>query len=786
MRMPADVRKRLDSASEALRDAGVGGEWQEEGTHHLTLKYIGEIGSEKYDAIAEALREPCRGLSLPTFTIGPLFTFEAHDGRTVLAARVTPKDDLERLFRVLERVAVENGAEKSKFPSFRPHVTLCYLDGKEDWKRAKAEVDLPDEFGELTIATVPLNESKGSGDDFKIKRTVRIGCGRAFHTVWAAITVFPDAKATEVTCPHCEWNPVGKRSDGSFRCPTCGMQFWPSGEGPKKKEKKPPKEGLHQCTECGQGIAAYAATETQDGEVYCAGCYAAEFAQCSKCEEEVRKGADGSVEIDGDWFCDGCPAVCENCREEFHPDKAQECDNETHCPDCYEDFCVSCEECGNTLLKNDATDAFDTWFCGNHTPKSCDSCGEYLMEDDMYGAAGGVYCEMCHSDIREQMTRQAWADFYDSYPKLEDIDALQKAVDEDEEGMTPDIYVKIFADMDWDDLYGGDVWAHIAETWRDLARAKESEDWAKMLALTDHAFDLVHNTGSLFTKAKEGVKKWLFKALEEKYFRDPLEYRDKLSADVRKLLDAHIRSSGGVRKWKERMEGRDTAMRRVEKSIAEQDSKMAKRVWDAFDLSVPLFRGRDSFLDVAFWSASDTTPYFTASDIRKFMHTGDPEMLVKIMMQLPSSICEPVSSHPAATYLREEFVPKAIEVVEKTPGLLQEKMKKVQKYYRDRVADWEKLIRSTKVRRKDDAKEEALAAAVATAFLKVALDRTDFYDFYALTVVDCARLPDDMVRLCNGLKKVTLIQVADAIIAILRRAVVREARHAEFNVGWED
>ncbi len=207
IRMPVVVRKRLESVSKVLRDIGVTGEWQEEGTHHLTLKYIGKIESEKYDEIAEALREPCRGLSLPIFTVGPLFTFEAHDGNMVLAARVTPKNDLERLFRVLERVAVENGAEKSKFPSFKPHITLCYLDNKDDWKRAKTEMNLPDEFGELTILTVPLNESKAEGQDFRIRRTVRVGRRQAFHDIWAAITP-AHAETTEATCQHCDRNPL--------------------------------------------------------------------------------------------------------------------------------------------------------------------------------------------------------------------------------------------------------------------------------------------------------------------------------------------------------------------------------------------------------------------------------------------------------------------------------------------------------------------------------------------------------------------------------------------------
>lgn len=799
VRMPVGVRRRLESVSQDLRDAGVTGEWQEEGTHHLTLKYVGEIEPEKYDAIADALREPCGALSLPTFAVGPLFTFEAHDGNTVLAARVTPKDDLERLVRVLERVAVENGAEKSKFPSFKPHITLCYLDDKEDWKRAKSEIDPPDEFGELTIATVPLNESKGGGD-FRIRRTVRVGRSRAFHEVWAMAPAhagggpvkvtppassLPSAEDTEATCPHCDWNPVTKGEDGSFRCPTCTMQFWPSGDGPKR-EKKTPKEGTHECAECGQGIMAHGgATEAQDGKVYCADCYDGNFAWCGSCEKEVRKGAEGTTELDGDWFCSDCPPnACENCSERVHPDEAMECEEQTFCEGCYDENCVSCADCSKTMLKENAIDAFDLWFCEDHRPYSCELCDEYITEDETNHTDSGTYCSDCYQRVREQMAKDQWDYFYASHPKLEKIDALQMAEDEDE--MAPDVYVKIFADMDWNSSYGGDPWAHIAETWRDLARARESQDWTKMLVLTDHAFDLAHNNGSLFTKAKQDVQKWLFKALEEKYFRDPLEYRDKLSADARKLLDAHIRyNAGGVAKWKERMDGKAGAMRKLEKAIAERDAKMAQRLWEAFDLSAPMFKGRDSFLDVAFWSDDKHGGQFVVEDIREFMRAGDPERLVKIMTELPPAKCKPGSSHPAASYLWDKFVPKAIEVVDKTGGM-QERIRESPAWYKGRLNEWDKFIQSAKRRRQEDAKDEkSLVTALAVAFLKVALNKTDFYDFYALTVVDCAGLPDDMVRLCNGLKKVTLMQVSDAIMAILKRAVVREARHVSDQVGGD-
>lgn len=101
---------------------------------------------------------------------------------------------------------MENGGTKTKFSSFKPHVTLCYLDnkGEDAWERAKGEIDLPDTFGELMIASVPLNESNGEGDDFEIRRTVRVGRRSAYHTVWSRIA---NASIRERTPVRVSWIP---------------------------------------------------------------------------------------------------------------------------------------------------------------------------------------------------------------------------------------------------------------------------------------------------------------------------------------------------------------------------------------------------------------------------------------------------------------------------------------------------------------------------------------------------------------------------------------------------
>lgn len=642
----------------------------------------------------------------------------------------------------------------------------------------RVRIDGPDKQVE------PLKTESGEAltarADRGIRLTARVGRICAFRDIWAAVQAVPSAEAAGVTCPHCGWNPVSRGEDGSFKCPTCTMQFWPDGEEPRKRSA-PENEG-RECAGCGQGIMHFEVNEAEDGKAYCSDCYDGNFAQCSSCKKDMRKGAEGTTEIGGDWFCKECPPnACEGCSENVHPDEAKECEGGTYCEECYDENCVECDDCGETMLAENAVSAFDTWFCDEHRPYSCDSCDEYIQENEMNNITAGTYCDSCYESVRERMAEDQWDEFYASHPELEEIDALQKAAEQNEDGMTPDTYVRIFADIGWDSSYGGDAWAHIAETWRDLATARESGDWTRTLVLTDHAFDLAHNNGSLFTKARPEVQRWLFRALEEKYFRDPFEYRDKLSADARKLLDAHIRyNAGGVAKWKEHMDGQVGAMKKMERAIATGDAKMADRVWKAFGLSVPMFKGRESFLDVAFWSDDRHGAQFVVEDIREFMRAGSPERLAKIMMHLSPDKCKPGSPHPAASYLWDKFVPRAIEVVGKTPGI-REKMREGQSL----MNAWDEFIRSAKRRHREESAEGSLAAALGAAFLKIALNQTDFYDFYALTVVDCDGLPDDMVRLCRGMKKMTLVQVSDAIMAILRRAVVREARHVSCHVGGE-
>lgn len=454
---------------------------------------------------------------------------------------------------------------------------------------------------------------------------------------------------------------------------------------------------------------------------------------------------------------------------------------------------VQCEDCGTLLDEGDAIGAWGDHYCQDHAPSFCHSCDEPISEDEEYWDedSGNTYCQDCAPDRREDM----WDDFYATHPKLREMDALRKAADQDE--MEPEVYITLYRDLRWTNAYGGSPWRHIAETWRDLAAAAAGQgDPARLNVLVDHTFDLVHNTGSLFTKAKGSVRKWLFQALEAKYFLDPLEYRGKLSADVRKLLDLHIRYRGGVRVWKEGLEDKVKVMEKFERNLLrERDMKMAQRLWNVHDLNANMFRDRDAFLEVAFWSQiRSQTAIDGAKRLRRFLKSPARATLIDLVTDMGPGMFKAGTSHPAGDLFRREFVPKALKLLDADAPLRAEFAKgdddKPDPEVVGQLAGrpylwdaWNEFFKGERRRRKDEAKEPALATALLAAFVRTALKQTDFYDFYALTLIDCGGFPDDIARMCRGLRKVISITVAKSLVEILKRAVIREARHVSDALG---
>lgn len=446
---------------------------------------------------------------------------------------------------------------------------------------------------------------------------------------------------------------------------------------------------------------------------------------------------------------------------------------------------VQCHHCETTMLIEDAHVADGEHYCDNCVPEQCEGCGTWMdREESLYDEGSGAWlCESCYSERQSHSVEEVWEDFNYNHPEIEG--ALDKA--ERRQEMDVETYITIFEDFPWADAYGGKAWARIAETWRDMEElvsglhdgGGENDDWVRLTATVDHAFDLVHNTGSLFTKAKHETQRWLFQALEDKYFLDPLQYRNKLSADGRKLLDAHIRQSGGVREWKKEIESKEKILERLEKALLyDYDFKMATRVFRTYKLNTRDFYGRDSFITVAFWQKSDMKGIpGEVLPIREFLRQPSEDNAIKTMAAANSGAFKQGSDHPAAPILRGQILPKLLSYAKESD--------KVRAWLTNPQppagtlamrSGWRKLLQRE---RKDALETKSIAAALGAVALmiKLALKQSDFYDFYATTVVEPDKLPEDLARYARGFKRVITLQMAEDLLVILKRAVIREARH---------
>jgi len=101
------------------------------------------------------------------------------------------------------------------------------------------------------------------------------------------------------------------------------------------------------------------------------------------------------------------------------------------------------------------------------------------------------------------------------------------------------VFEKMFSEESiWPSAFGGAAWAKIARAFEKLITAKSVEN---RVVYIDHAYDLQHNTGSVFNKLKgyykEGNIGWLEKALDWKRdAKDLREFYDKVSGSLKPVV----------------------------------------------------------------------------------------------------------------------------------------------------------------------------------------------------------------------------------------------------------
>jgi hypothetical protein len=127
--------------------------------------------------------------------------------------------------------------------------------------------------------------------------------------------------------------------------------------------------------------------ELMEGEGYehptygliCSDCDS-ELIRCEFCEEhfleeDMVEYDTGGWRSETKWACDDCADTntfrCGSCRTRYTCDvECTDPNGNSICQSCYEEHCCACDECGDTLWRQDANYRNDSWYCDDCMPNA--------------------------------------------------------------------------------------------------------------------------------------------------------------------------------------------------------------------------------------------------------------------------------------------------------------------------------------------------------------------------------------------------------------------------------
>ncbi len=131
------------------------------------------------------------------------------------------------------------------------------------------------------------------------------------------------------------------------------------------------REGLKQCSYCGEYLLDDDYVTDCNGDIYCESCRDDQLSYCEKCDE--YSDSDNFVRIENldEWWCEDCTSSyayrCENCGDWVSENYGD--NNTIVCNPCYADH-----------------------YC------TCDDCNEVMHNDNAHFQDDGTYCESCYNE----------------------------------------------------------------------------------------------------------------------------------------------------------------------------------------------------------------------------------------------------------------------------------------------------------------------------------------------------------------------------------------------------
>ena len=148
--LPGDIQKKMTRCSEGLSGSGLTGRFVPRGSHHITLRFIGE--SNALGDIAFAMRDAVRDARPFTLKLGGYGQFTHGGGRTGFVHVTGDTEELFRIHETLESALSDRGLGRGR-GRLQPHITLARaLSGT-------IPETLPAPEGSLRVSSIVLYES---------------------------------------------------------------------------------------------------------------------------------------------------------------------------------------------------------------------------------------------------------------------------------------------------------------------------------------------------------------------------------------------------------------------------------------------------------------------------------------------------------------------------------------------------------------------------------------------------------------------------------------------------
>lgn len=177
--LPEGEKARLYDAAAPLREADFPVNWVEPEAIHLTLKFLGEVATDRVDRVVESLATVAAKSKPFDLELGGFGAFSSLRRPRVIWAGAYASPELRCLKHDLEWEFASLGYEREA-RSFHPHLTLgrarsdARVGDFRDLENVVAELDFS---GALPVRSIELmrSKTKPSGAEYERARSIELG-----------------------------------------------------------------------------------------------------------------------------------------------------------------------------------------------------------------------------------------------------------------------------------------------------------------------------------------------------------------------------------------------------------------------------------------------------------------------------------------------------------------------------------------------------------------------------------------------------------------------------------